>query len=272
MKNAVIASILIACLCFFTADINLTGTAVNYGVFGRGLTWASDINNSFVFDTNSTSTGVCLTLVNNDTNPHSFALSAFETTDRSVSNFSGSTAIWSALPVTQSPPYSVPASGTLQLYVNLPGASSGTLTLSGGSGAGTVDAFYTLTPTPCGVSPQGTPGVCDKSAIAQATSSSTSVLVAAPPAGLKIHVCGFTEGGDVGANGTVVLFSTGTAGGCGALGNTEWQVSPHTGGSNYTVGSGAGQMFQTTTAAQPLCFTNGASGATQFVSAAYGIF
>jgi len=278
MRRQILLSIL---SCLFlppvvaAVDVNLTGTAVTYGVLGRGLTWASGINQNFIADTYSSSIGACLTFNNNDSSQHTFALAAFITPDRALTTFTGSTAAWTSVPVTQSPGasgYTVTANGTLQLYVNLPSAARATFAISGGGGAGTVDAFYTLTPTPCGVSPAGTPQVCDRSVVGQAASSSTVILIPAPAAGQFIHVCGGFGSGDVASNGTLTLLSTGTAGTCGALGSTRWQYSPHTGGSNSPFGAGFGQLFQTDVAAQPLCFTNGASGATQFISLSYGVY
>jgi len=40
----------------------------------------------------------------------------------------------------------------------------------------------------------------------------------------------------------------------------------------YQLGSGIGQLFATATAAQPLCFTNGGSGATVTVAVSYTIW
>ena len=153
------------------------------------------------------------------------------------------------------------------------GAARFVLIISGGGGAGTADVTLSQTSIPCtgaGASQSGS--VCNLSAVNSVAVSSTITLVASPPAGQFIHVCAYVVGGDVATNGTVVQFQNGSAGTCAAPGTTKWQVSPHTGGSNYQQGSGIGQLFQTTVAAQPLCVTQGASGATQFVSVSYILY
>lgn len=251
-------------------DIRLPGAA-NYQVVGRGLTWASGVNQNWIMDVTGPASGVCVNIQNNDAGTHTFSITSVITSDLAQTTYTGQTGHWTSAVVSPSTVGSVAGSSTQNWWIDTAGAARFVLIISGGSGAGTADITLSQTSISCtgaGASQQGS--VCNSSAVQSVAVSTTVTMVAAPPAGQFIHVCAYVVGGDVATNGTVVQFSYGAT--CAAVGTVVWQVSPHTGGSNYQQGSGIGQLFQTRTAAQPLCLTQGASGATQFVSVSYIVY
>lgn len=275
MKNfaRISTAVFVLVASLWGADVRIVGAAA-YQIGGRGLTWAGttgSINNAFVLDVPGPNSGVCVSLANRDASSHTFTITAQLTADISVTTFTGNTANWSSSPVSPTTVGSIAASATNLYWVNAAGAAHVTISISGGAAAGTVDLTFSQAGSSCvGSSVNQSGSVCNSSAIQSVAVSTTVTMVAAPPAGQFIHVCAYVVGGDVATNGTVVQFSYGAN--CAAVGTVVWQVSPHTGGSNYQQGAGLGQLFQTRTAAQPLCLTQGASGATQFVSVSYIVY
>jgi hypothetical protein len=214
---------------------------------------------------------VCASFANNDGNSHSFTVNAAISADIPDVTYTGNTGQWVSSPVSPGTAQTVAANQTVQVWINASGAAHVAVIVAGGSGTGSVDVVFSQSGSACtgsGVNSNGS--VCNNSAVQTVAVSTTVTLVAAPPAGQMVHVCAYAVGGDVATNGTLVQFSYGAT--CAGVGTVVWQVSPHTGGSNYNQGAGLGQLFQTRTAAQPLCVTQGASGATQFVSVSFIIF
>ena len=260
---------------FAHADVRKPGGAA-YQVIGRGLTWASTVNNNWIMDVVSPSTGVCVNVTNNGAGTHTFSITAQITSDLQVTTFTGNTSKWTGAVVSPSTTASILTNTTSQWWIQTAGAAHFVLIITGGSGAGTADIVLSQTAIPCG--PQGgssNGSICNASAVGTiAAAGATITIVPVPPAGQFVHVCAYLVSGDVVTNGLSVTFQNGTAGTCAAPSGTQWQCSPHTGGSNCQGGAGIGQLFQTTVAAQPLCAIGGAIGGLsgQVVSVSYIYF
>jgi hypothetical protein len=274
-------------------DIKL-GAIGPYQDLTRGAVWGAtgkfNTDNSYIFIPQNTNSLTCVYVANNNpSSAHSVTLTFRNTGDPRVTGYLSQPSQqgrWATvLTVTDSIPansvhvysFSSLASASNQVQV------SGTATQAGSPDTADMYVVQSVNNLNCATSANVVAGPvsitntsttpsCNLSAVGSAATASTIVLVAAPPAGQFIHVCSGLGSGDVASNATLTLFQNGTAGTCAAPGATLWQYSPHTGGSNSPFGAGLGQSFQTTVAAQPLCFTNGASGATQFISISYTIF
>lgn len=271
-------------LCFlllvgslFARDVRLQGPAA-YQVGGRGLTWASGVNVNFVLDVPSPNSGVCASFSNNDSSTHTFTIGASITADPAVTTYTGNTGNWTTTPISPGTTGSVAGNVTTLFWLNAAGASHVTISVSGGSGTGTVDVVFSQAATTCvgvnqngSVFPLASSVPCSRSAVGTLAASASIQLIAAPPTGQFIHICAYSIGGpNAGGNNTVMQFSNGAN--CSGVGAVQWEVSPNTSGSVYQLGAGLGQLFQTSVAAQPMCVTQGASGATYFVAVSYNIF
>lgn len=265
--------LLVSSLCH-AGDVRIVGAAA-YQVGGRLLTWAgatpSAINNTFVIDVPGPNSGVCVQITNFDTLTHTFTITAAIVIDVAVTGYTGNTGAWLNSPLSPNTSGSIPLQSSDSWWINAAGAAHVAISISGGAGAGVATLTFSQAASSCvGSSVNSNGSVCNDSRVGTVAVSTTISLVPAPPAGQFIHVCAYAVGGDVAANGTLVQFSYGAT--CAAVGTVVWHVSPHTGGSNYNQGAGLGQLFQTRTAGQPLCVTQGASGATQFVSVSFIYF
>jgi hypothetical protein len=266
---------LVLCFCagLAVADVRIPGGA-NYQIVGRGLTWAGTgvgaVNNNFIMDVVSPSSGMCLAVANNDTGSHSLTVNAFATSDLSQVTYTGSTGKWNQVPFSPAATNTIPASSMDQFYVNTTGAAHVTLAITGGSGTGTADIFISQTANFCGGGP--TVSGCNKSQSVQVATATTSVVVPTPPTGQFIHVCAYQFSGSVTATAAITL-ANGTVGTCAAPGTTVWLYNAATGNGPAELAVPApSQLFQTTVATQPLCATNAGTGANQAVSVSYAIF
>lgn len=264
---------IICCLClslFGFADVPIPGPAT-YQVVGRGLTWAGTLNNNFIMDVTSPSTGMCVAVQNNDSGTHTYTLNAFETSDLQQKVYTGQTGRWTAIPVTPGVSGSTAGNTLSQFWINTSGAAHVVLAFAGGAGAGTADVTISQTPNFCGggITVSG----CNKSIVGTVATGGNAVIIPAPAAGLFIHVCAYSVSGQATASGTET-FANGTAGACAAIGTILWQMVVTSGNSsNFLAVPAPSQLFQTTVAGQPLCGQNlPGSGANALFAVSYAIF
>jgi hypothetical protein len=263
-------------LCFSAlavADIRIPGGAT-YQVIGRGITWAGTgvgaVNNNYILDVISPSSGMCVNVQNNDTLAHTYTLNAFETSDLQLVTYTGVTGRWNPIPVSPGVNGNTAASSTDQFFVNTSGAAHVVIAIAGGAGASTADITIAQTANFCGAG-QTTNG-CNLSKGVQIATATTAVIVPTPPAGQFIHVCAYNLSGQVTTT-AVINIANGTGGACAALGTTLWLINAATGNSsNMLAVTAPSQLFQTTVATQPLCANNAGTGANQALSVSYAIF
>ncbi len=283
--------LLITSLAFSQVDIK-TNQIGPYVTLVRNATWGTvgvgNSDNSYIYTPQSSAAITCVYLANNNpTSAHAFTIAFLTTGDPKILGYqSQTTAIrnkWKTLSTTNA---TVNAGLVSVFGFSSLAAASAQILISGSStqagSPDTMDLYIVESNTNIDCSTSSIPIAgtvtisnilnipsCNLSAVQSVASGATATLVAAPPAGQFIHVCAIIVSGDVTTNGLTVDFANGSAGTCTAPGTIKWQVSPHTGGSPMPNGAGIGQLFQTTVAAQPLCETAGAMGATQFVSVSY---
>ena len=274
MKRFSLAMLLLCAFAARAADVRIRGAAV-YQTIGRGLTWASGVNQNFILDVISPSTGMCLNVRNTDVSTHTYTVTPVISSDLAVLTFTGNTGAWTSTQISPSNSGSTLANSTDNFFINTSGAAHVVISISGGSGAGAADISIAQTSNQCGTGGVGSIGQavsCNKDASVIVVTATTSVLVASPPAGQFIHVCAYTVSG-ASATGATHQFATGSAGAC-ASSTALWALSSSSTSNpmQFALGAGIGQLFQTHTAAQPLCFTNGGSGAGLIANVSYTIF
>jgi hypothetical protein len=160
-----LSAVLVLVLCGFAAatDVRVQGASV-YGVLARGSAWSNyaSAGLTYVFDAVSPSSGVCVTMVNNNpTNTRTVTLSAAITADQGVTTFASNQGNWSSVPV--SPPqssyivpvFSTSATGTFQIFLRAVAASHIAFTISGQTGTAggspdTVTILYSWSGSSCG--------------------------------------------------------------------------------------------------------------------------
>lgn len=265
-------------LCLFfvqfavAADVRISGTST-FQVIGRSLTWAGttgSVNNNFILDVLSPSTGFCVNIQNNDTSAHTYTMTAFETSDLQQTSYTGFTGRWNPIPVSPGTAGNTAASSTDQFWLNTAGAAHVVMTITGGSGAGSADITIASTPIFCGSG--STTSGCSKSKGVQVPTGGNAVIVSAPGAGLFIHVCAYNTSGQVTTTSALTIY-TGTAGACAVAGTTLWLINAATGNSSNMLSVTApSQLFQTDVANQPLCASNAGTGANQAASVSYANF
>lgn len=256
-----------------TADKRIPGGAT-YQVIGRGLTWASGVNNNFIMDVISPSTGMCLNVHNNDSASHSYSVTPVITSDLSVTTYTGNTGAWTSTTISPTAVTDTTlANSTDNYFINTAGAAHVVISISGGSGAGTADITIAETANQCGSGGGVLVSGCNKSIVGTVATGGNAVIVPTPSAGLFIHVCAYSVSGQATASGTET-FANGTAGTCAAIGAILWQMVVTTGNSsNFLAVPAPSQLFQTTVAAQPLCGQNlPGSGANALFAVSYAIF
>lgn len=256
------------------ADHRIPGGAV-YTVLGRGLTWASGVNQTFVLDVVSPSSGMCLNVHNNDVSSHAYVVTPWITSDLQVTTYTGNTGAWTATNISPSGTNTTLAAATDNYFINTSGAAHVTVIISGGSGAGTADLTIAQTPNQCGNGGIGSIGQavsCNKHASLVVATATIGILVASPPAGQFVHVCAYSVSGGS-ATGATHNFGTGAAGACGSI-SSPWGLSSPASSApmQFSLGAGIGQLFQTMIAAQPLCMQNGGSGSNLLSDVSYTVF
>jgi hypothetical protein len=267
----------LAALCLATvahaADVRIPGGAT-YQTVGRAMPWAGtgqgNLNNNYIMDVVSPSSGMCVNVQNNDTAAHTYTLTAFETSDLQLVTYTGVTGRWNPIPVSPGTAGNTAASSTDQFWINTSGAAHVVITFTGGAGVGTVDVTIAQTPSFCGggVTTAG----CSKSKGVQVATAGNAAVVSAPGAGLFIHVCAYNTSGQVTTTSALTIY-TGTAGACAVPGTTLWLINAATGNSsNMLAVTAPSQLFQTDVANQPICASNGGTGGNQAVSFSYAIF
>jgi len=289
-RNLIVIFLLcIAALAQSDVSISTTGPFTD---LTRNASWGSGgivgIENAYIFVPPTAQSVGCVYIANkNPTNAHTFTITLRSTGDQTVSKFfSGTTAdqgkwrtlntISDTVAAASVNVYSVSELAAARAMVQI----SGTGVQAGNPDTADIYIVHAQTNVDCStlsipvngnvtINNSTTTPSCNNQATATVNSASTTTLVSAAPSGQVIKVCAFSAGGDVTANGLTVLFQTGTAGSCAAPGATVWAISPHTGGGNFNLGAGLGQLFKTTTAAQPLCLTAGAIGAPTVVSVSF---
>lgn len=235
MKKKIFSILFLLALCsqLFAADTRVAGGAT-YGYLGQNLTWASGINSDFVMDSVSPATGVCLSVINNDSGSHTATLKAFTTSQLSLVTFnSNPLGLWTQVSIAPSnsgsASYTFAATSVTQLYIRTTAAAHVTLSFSAGSGAGTVTLNYAQTPSPCGSgSNQGTTigGWAVHDAPAAANPCNTAAALVAGVPGIR-HVVNcvsiaLTDSGGTAAVATAYdIRDGGTAGSC-AAGTIVW--------------------------------------------------
>lgn len=253
------------------ADIRLPGGA-NYQILGRGITWAAGVNQNWILDVVSPSSGMCVNVRNRDTSSHSYTITPVITSDLSVTTFTGNTGAWTSTTIAPTGVNTTLASATDNFFVNTAGAAHVVISISGGSGTGTADITIAQTPNQCGSGGIGSlfqAVSCNQSATQTVSAVSNVAMSTVPPAGQFVHVCAVA----VSANGTtaVVAFATGTAGTCVATGASRWGVIVNSNVAPGT-GSGIGQIFATNTAAQALCAVVTGTFTTIIIDVSYTVF
>lgn len=254
------------------ADVRIQGAA-NYQVIGRNLTWASGVNQNFIMDVVSPSSGMCLQIRNKDTASHAYTVAPVLTSDLSTTTFTGNTGAWTAATISPTGANTTAASSTDNFFINTTGAAHVTISISGGSGTGTADITVSQTSNQCGTGGNVLASGCNKSIVGTVATAGNAVIVPAPGAGLFIHVCAYSVSGQATASGTET-FANGTAGACATIGAILWQMVVTTGNSsNFLAVPAPSQLFQTTVASQPLCGQNlPGSGANALFAVSYAIF
>lgn len=272
----------------------------NWGVAGQG-----GIENSWIIQPLTPQTLTCIYIANNNpTNAHSFTLTFRSTGDPRVTSYltqppTGTLAaqqgkwnlVFSASGSVSSlgvATYSFGSQTSARAQIQITG------TATAGGSPDTADIYIVQSTTSCGPATTNTvpiavtvtsvtaPNVCGLSAVSIVATGTTATTVAAPGAGLFIHVCGYSVTSDTSQTTdptdevSSINFAVGTAGTCGALGTTKWSVAVHQGGSGSTsttpmLSGGTAQVFQTTTANQPLCIQNVGAVVAARVSITYGI-
>lgn len=255
------------------ADVRIPGGAT-YQTVGRAINWAGtgvgNLNNNYILDVVSPSSGMCVNVQNNDTGAHTYTLNAFETSDLQLVTYTGVTGRWNPIPVSPGTAGNTAASSTDQFWVNTSGAAHVVITFAGGAGVGNADITIAQTPNFCGggITTAG----CSLSRGVQIPTAGNAVIVSAPGAGLFIHVCAYNTSGQVTTTSVLSIY-TGTAAACAVPGTQLWLINASTGNSsNMLAVTAPSQLFQTNVANQPLCASNAGTGANQAVSVSYAIF
>lgn len=273
MKKLLWLFVLLCSTLTMAADVRISGAA-SYQVVGRGLTWATGINQNFILDVVSPSSGMCLNIRNNDVGTHTYTITPWITSDLAVTHYAGFTGLWTSTTISPSNIGSTLANSTDNFFVNTAGAAHVTLVITGGAGSGTVDFTIAQSSNQCGSGGVGSIAQsvsCDRNATTTTATATTVTVVAAPPAGQFIHVCAYVVAGGVTASQNN---SFNSVAGCASSAGTLWNMRLTTGstGGIFQLGSGIGQLFKTTTAALPLCFTNAGTGDSSSIAVAYTIF
>jgi hypothetical protein len=144
--------VLLLCSYLASAETYIPGASV-FGKLGRNITWTSGVNNTWVIDAISPTTGICVTIQNNDTASHNFSLVSYLTSDQAQTVL-GTGAKWQQIAL--SPPassgsiFTVAASSVLQIYARTVAAFHIAFQFSGGSGTGTADLIFAQTGASCG--------------------------------------------------------------------------------------------------------------------------
>lgn len=144
-------------LCLFAVIITATIQADQivrqsgpYLTLGKNLTWASQINDIWVFTPQNPDQGICIFVSNNDSSSHTFTLEVFQTGDPSLRQYTGNQSRYrpDIIQGTYSP---VAANSTVTAYVHTSAAARAAVKISGGSGSGTADVYVVMTAAPgCG--------------------------------------------------------------------------------------------------------------------------
>ena len=263
--------ILLLLCAFIHADIRIPGAA-NYQVIGRGLTWASGINQNFIMDVTSPSSGMCLQVHNNDGSLHTYTITPKVTSDLSTITYTGNTGAWTSTNISPSGNGNTAATSTDNYFINTSGAAHVVISITAGSGTGNADVLVSQTSNQCGVGGIGSIAQavsCDRSFLSTPGAVGNFVVSIVPPAGQFIHVCGITI--TSAATGGNVQFENGSSGTCTTPSTLLWgyvfnsNTAPSTGG-------GIGQLFKTSVAAQPLCAVVAGTLTSLFISVSYTVF
>lgn len=135
------------------ADVHVSGSTY-YVTLASGVAW-NQSNGNYIFTPISPNTGVCIFIENqNPTSSHSYTLAAYETGNKSNTNFAGNTTKW-VLATLLNPTSSVAANGISASFFNATGAANVAITVTGAVSASgspdTVNIFATQSNTPtCG--------------------------------------------------------------------------------------------------------------------------
>lgn len=283
----------IASIAQSQVDIKIT-TIGPYQNLARGVAWGAtgigNTDNSYIWTPQTSASLACVYVANNNpSSSHSFTITLLTTGDpqNGVYN-SGTTAQkdkWRTLSTATS---SVSANSIAVFSFSSLAAAFAQVQISGtsteSSSPDTADIYIVQSNTnlDCLTSTIPVAGTvtinisqsCAKSAVLASTTASSLQIIATPPAGEFIHVCAYSVTGGVPSDGSgdaLISFKNGTAGSCTSTGTDQWDVFVTTGGAANNVGSGLGQLFQTTVAAQPLCVVNAGTSITQHVSVSYSI-
>lgn len=253
------------------ADIRLPGGA-NYQILGRGITWAAGVNQNWILDVVSPSSGMCLNVRNRDTSSHSYTITPVITSDLSVTTFTGNTGAWTSTTIAPTGVNTTLASSTDNFFINTAGAAHVVISISGGSGTGTADITIAQTPNQCGSGGIGSlfqAVSCDRSFITTPVGTGNIAVSIVPPAGQFVRVCAITI--TSAATGGNVQFENGSSGTCTTPNTVLWGYVFNSNTAPST-GSGIGQLFRTSVAAQPLCAVVAGTLTSLFIDVSYTVF
>lgn len=271
------------------------GTIGPIRTFASSVTWAGSgkgaFNNNYIFAPTPGTSGACISLQNNDSSVHGFVIGFLGTANQAVTSYTTNTQPWNSTPQVNFPPNGVlvqPAvfgNGTTAYWVRTTGYARIVLTLSGGSGTGTVSIFGIEgnSSTPCigqasNIQPSDgsiTPVLiqCNSSATVSVPVATTGVLVTSTSSTARVYVCAFTLSVDaVVTTPGSLLFISGTGAACATGAATLWGEFLGTAvGLNQSLGSGTGPLFHSLV--DQLCLqNNGATAGSVRVSISYALF
>ena len=268
---------------FAQQDISVP-TAGNFKVLGRSLTWGSSgrggVQNAYIFFPATPADSSCLYIANNNpTSAHAFTVTFYQTGDPQLSTFYTSPGTQGHWKIVQTIADTVVASGVNNYSFAAKGAVTVMAVISGTStqagNPDTADIYDVQSNVNCGSSPINSPigsGQCSNSASVTVSNTTASVLVPTPPAGQFIHVCAYSVSSSNAASSGTYQFAVGTVGTCAAIGTVLWPIQyVNTAEPPFALGSGFGQLFQTPTLSQPLCFNQTVGTATTTASVSYYI-
>lgn len=95
MKKLILSLLLLVSAAAFAQDVFLGSPTTPFLVVARGTSWVGLTGTNYIFGASSPNVTACLYVTNNNpTNPHSLAITAFQTGDPAVNTYLGNTYRW----------------------------------------------------------------------------------------------------------------------------------------------------------------------------------
>lgn len=134
--------ILISCLPVYSQDVFVNGRNTNLYFDGISIPWSNLATRNYVLAPVGPDYGFCISIVNNNpTSSHSFSVSAFQSGDFNVTDYSHNTGRYAPLAIVGTPS-PVAANATETFFVKSNGASKVAFSFTGGTTqAGNPDTF-----------------------------------------------------------------------------------------------------------------------------------